>query len=460
MTLNQTQAEIYDVIIVGGGIVGCGVFRDLALHGQKCLLLDKGDFSSQTSQRSSKMLHGGIRYLENFEFSLVSEALHEKNLWLKMAPHLTRELEFHLPVYRNSKFPLWMLRLGLFAYDFCSGFNNRPYQILNAQKTLERIPGLKNKGLTGSGVYHDAIVDDHKLALECLYDGLFEQRSEALNYTEVTSIQQKNEWIEVTTKDTLNQTQQEFRAKDIVFATGPFTDQFMHQMNIPWKDVLLPTKGIHLWLKKEALPSKYPMVLETYDRRIVFVIPQRDAILVGTTESATQQDFFNIQATERDVTYLLKNLNEFFPNAALNEKSILSTFAGIRPLVRQEGANMNETSREHALYQPGKNYYVLVGGKYTTFRVMAQDVCGPLLAKRKIPYNPSKTKAPLRVKSLASTFEQTALDADLLKRIISTEKVRTFADLLERRLSIPASSHYSDPQKFDQLFDPIKTLLN
>ena len=162
----------YDVVIVGGGINGCGLLRDLALNGVKALLIDKGDYSAQTSQGSSKMLHGGIRYLENFDFGLIQEALEEKNLWLKLTPHLCFEREFYLPLYRYSKYTPWMLEAGLIIYDFLSHFQNRPHQMLNAEETMKLLPSIDSKGLKGSGKYYDGIVDDAKLSLECLYDAL------------------------------------------------------------------------------------------------------------------------------------------------------------------------------------------------------------------------------------------------------------------------------------------------
>ena len=137
----------YNTLIIGGGIVGAGIFRDLALHGDHCLLIDKNDFTSQTSQSSSKMLHGGIRYLENYDFLLVKEALHEKNLWLKLLPHLAKERPFVLPIYNDSKHPLWMLKIGLFLYDFLSGFQNSPHEILNKEKTIKNRPLLNSKNL-------------------------------------------------------------------------------------------------------------------------------------------------------------------------------------------------------------------------------------------------------------------------------------------------------------------------
>ena len=175
-------SDSYDVAIIGGGIVGAGIFRDLSLHGAKCLLVDKNDFTSQTSQNSSKMLHGGIRYLENLDFELVWEALHEKNLWLRIAPHLCFEKDFHFPVYKDSPKPLWMVRIGLMLYDFLSNFLNKPHSILSPKELHDKFPTLNREKLKGIGVYHDVVVDDAKLTLEVIYDALLEKKGSAINY--------------------------------------------------------------------------------------------------------------------------------------------------------------------------------------------------------------------------------------------------------------------------------------
>ena len=160
----------FDVAVIGGGIVGAGIIRDLALHGINAILIDKKDFSSQTSSKSSKMLHGGIRYLENYDFDLVFEALQEKNFWLKSTPHLCYESKFYLPIFKDSIRPLWMIKLGLFLYDALSLFTQSPHQLLNKQQTLKELPSLHNSNLKGSGIYHDAVVDDYRMTIEILVD--------------------------------------------------------------------------------------------------------------------------------------------------------------------------------------------------------------------------------------------------------------------------------------------------
>lgn len=425
----------FEVVIVGGGINGCGLLRDLALNGVKTLLIEKGDFSSQTSEGSSKMLHGGVRYLENFDFALVQEALEEKNLWLKLAPHVCFEREFYVPLYNFSKYRPWMLGIGLFLYDFLSHFQNKPFAVLNKEKALKEVPSLEHKGLLGAGKYFDGIVDDAKLTLECLYDALLEPGVEALSYHEVLKVDENV----VTYKNRLTGETTQVRGKIIVYTTGPFTDTLLPKLGIPWTPKLVPSKGIHLWLKPGTIEASGSVVLTTKDNRVVFVIPQRDAVLVGTTETPVDQDVFDIKATDAEVKYLLGILKEYFPNAEINESTIISTFAAVRPLVREEGSNesLGKVSRFHKIFRPNAHSYVMLGGKYTTFRRMCQELASEIVPRLGKTYNPNLTLNPLRQKSIVPTFGQKpVMTKELLKKIIETEKVSTFEDLVKRRLSL------------------------
>jgi glycerol-3-phosphate dehydrogenase len=429
----------FEVVIVGGGINGCGLLRDLALNGVKALLLEKGDFSSQTSQGSSKMLHGGVRYLENMDFALVQEALEEKNLWLKLAPHVCFEREFYLPLYHYSKYAPWMLRIGLYLYDLLSHFQNKKRDMLSPAETLKKIPSLAPKGLAGAGKYFDGVVDDAKLALECLYDALLEPQVEAENYHEVISTKKSGTGYEVTFEDRFSGKRETVYAQYLVFTVGPFTDELLPKLGIPWRPKLALSKGIHLWLRPDAIEAHGSVVLTTRDNRVVFVIPQRDAILVGTTETPVDQDIFDIQATQKEINYLLSVLKQYFPNSSINESSIISTFAGVRPLAREEGTPeaLGKVSRFHKILRPDSHTYVMIGGKYTTFRRMTQEIAQELVPRLGKKYSPNLTLNPLRQRSIIPTFGlKPQLTMDLVKRIIADEKVKTFDDLVKRRLSM------------------------
>jgi glycerol-3-phosphate dehydrogenase len=442
--LDREEIEEYDVVIIGGGIVGAGLFREQSLHGLKSLLLEQADFNSQTSQTSSKMLHGGIRYLENLDFALVFEALKEKNLWLKLAPHITKEIPFYLPVYKESKWPLFFMRIGLALYDTLSLFKNSPHKVLNRKETLKHMPGLRTEGLTGCGMYYDGIVDDSKLGLECIYDGLQSNLCDAQNYKQVIKVHKTKDLYSILYKDVFTSEETIVNAKHVIFATGPFTDQTMKNLNIDWSPVILPSKGTHLWLQEDALPIKHSMVLQTKDQRIIFVIPQRHTILVGTTETPLDPEtpILNLKPTEEEIQYLLDVVNEYFPNSDVSKEHVLSSFSGVRPLVKTSESS-SKTSRMHKIYTPQDNMHVLVGGKYTTFRMMAQHLNKSIFKALGVKHDKSLTLRPLRKTSVIKNPFDSNISRNDLEMIIKTEKVRTLEDLVERRLSLPSLKHYN-----------------
>lgn len=455
----------YPVIIVGGGIVGAGIYRDLSLHGIPTLLIDKKDFTSQTSERSSKMLHGGIRYLENLDFQLIFEALHEKNLWLKIAPELAQEREFILPVYENSKRPVWQLAIGLFLYDLLSGFKNKPFKILSPKQTLDLEPKLNPQGLKGAGVYADAIVEDALMTLHCIFDAKKHcEKSIALNYTSLQNFEKKDDLFHLELKNELTNESLTVTADHVVFALGPFTDQVLknfHQLH--WQDVLLPSKGSHLWIKKEKLPLDRPLVITSHDKedRVIFVIPHADKVLVGTTELKTKENFFDVKISKDEIHYLLRHLNDYFPKAQITEDDILSSFSGIRPLVKEDGDNLGKTSREHKIYRPYAKAFVIAGGKYTTFRTMGQEITRTICLNYRIPYNHElsleKFQSKIHFKPLLG--EQLS-DTDLIN-ILRDESPKTFEDLIKRRLALPTKKLWRHKEEsFDIFFSKRLNLIN
>jgi len=445
--MGQPKIDHHENVIIGAGIVGAGIFRDLSLHSENVLMVEKFDFASQTSQGSSKMLHGGIRYLENLDFFLVFEALREKKLWLKMAPHIAKEAHFYLPVYKESKWPyLFLLRIGLFIYNLLSLFKNPPYQILNRKKTIAALPDIKQEGLRGAGVYWDGIVDDSKLAIDCILDALARNpNATALNYTELIKVERKNENYSLSLLNTITNEIKDVTCKNLIFATGPFIDQVMQKLDIAWDGIILPSKGSHLWVKRDSLPIESPMVLQTKDNRIIFVIPQRNAILVGTTEVPLETDdnFFNITPLQSEIDYLIHALNEYFPKSDISKEHILSTFAAVRPLVKCNSKDSSgKTSRKHMVYTPQENMWVIAGGKYTTFRVMAQDICKRVLKKNGKTYHKKLSLTPLTKTSLVKDiFEDSSsgtITEEVLERVFQEEMPANYQDFLTRRLSIPS----------------------
>ena len=447
----------YSVLIVGGGIVGAGIFRDLSLHGIDCLLIDKKDFASQTSGASSKILHGGIRYLENMDLNLVWEASREKRHWIARAPHLCEERSFYLPIFRDSFRSLWKIKAGLFLYDMLSHGTRTRHFLVGAEEALAAIPGLRREGLRGAGVYYDAVVDDVKLALEVIYDGLEEEESEAINYVGIEKLEKDSKGMyRAFLKDSLTGREREVGASNVVFATGPFTDQLLQKLQVSgWSPQLLPSRGSHLWIERKFLPLEHPVLLTPKDGRVFFAIPKSGKILIGTTESEPGKDFFDVRASQREIDYLLDNIRDFFPDARIGREAIAGTFAGIRPLVKGDSENPHTTDRQHKIFQPNVNIYVIFGGKYTTFRIMGREVSRSICLKNGISYNSDLSRSVLRRRSVVGASPLFSLTAGHIRAILKTEKVRTLDDVLKRRLGIPNRNFWREKTPFDNFFAPL-----
>lgn len=451
----------YDVMIVGGGIVGAGLFRDLSLHDVHTLIVDAGDFASQTTQSSSKMLHGGIRYLEHMDFDLIHEALHEKNLWLESASHLCYETSFVLPVFENSPRSLPLVKGGLFIYDLLSKFQNSRHRTLTVEETLKYLPGLKTQGLKGAGLYYDAIIDDARLCLEVILDGLkvSNYKNTACNYMTFENIHRFHDrYLEVEVFDRINQVKRKVTVKDLIFATGPFTDQVLGKIQkLLWRPVLVPSKGSHLWIRKNSLKIIKPMTMTHRDGRIIFIIPQRDKILVGTTEVMSSQAPFNLMISKEEIHYLLEAVNNYFPRAEISEDDILSTFAGTRPLVREGEVRLQTITRKHKIFRPQKNIYCIVGGKLTTFRTMGQEITREICLKRKISYSSRTSRRSLSCRR--DLFKDRPPNAEELESILKDEFPRTFQDLLKRRMGFASSKHWNFDIDFKDYFTGKRKLI-
>jgi glycerol-3-phosphate dehydrogenase len=455
----------FNTIIVGGGIVGAGIFRDLSLHNIETLIIDKNDFTSRTSQSSSKMLHGGIRYLENMDFALIHEALHEKNLWLKIAPHLCYEERFYLPVFQDSKRPLWMIKIGLFLYDLLSGFQNTTHELKNKSNTLAKFPFLKSSNLSGAGIYSDAIVDDAKMTLEMIYDGLKNSKCQALNYSEFIKSEKINEQSHrVYFKNTISNKEIVVECKNLVFATGPYTDTILKRnYHAHWQNIILPSKGSHLWFPKEIIPISNPIVITTNDNRVIFVIPQNEMVLVGTTEVKINPPFDEVQIEKHEIEYLIHELNNYFPKLNISEKDIIGSYAGVRPLVKEDdNESLGKTSREHKIIQIQNNVFCIAGGKYTTFRVMGQDISRIIVSQLGHSYNDQLTTMPIRQKSTILPFQfHCPTDAELIS-ILENELPKNFEDLVIRRIGINSKKiwNYKSKIDFDSYFLSKMELIN
>lgn len=382
--LQRLQQEQFDLLIIGGGITGAGIARDAAMRGLRVALIEARDFASGTSSKSSKMLHGGIRYLEQFHLALVFEASKERRLHSEfLSPHMAKPVPYLIPVYPWSPHSKAAIAAGVYLYDTLALFRNHGTRVLNREVTLQEEPRLESQGLKGSVVYHDAVMDDARIAFENVRSAVFHGAA-AVNYMTVRGFEKdgtgriKGVWI----RDMLQKGDHAtlVKAKLVVNASGPWCD-YIRRLDQPHvEDRLRPTKGVHIILPKEKLGKKHAFVLTAKkDDRVFFSVPWYDRTLVGTTDTdydpARDGSLHDIRANQNDVDYLLEGVKRTFPHADVSPDDIQSTFAGLRPLVSEgKGSDPSAVSREHLIWQEDSGLLNIAGGKYTTYRVMAQQL--------------------------------------------------------------------------------------
>lgn len=436
----KLKTEKFDILIIGGGITGAGVARDAALRGLKVALVEAHDFAFGSSSRSSKLVHGGIRYLENFEFHLVFEALSERSKLFKIAPHLVHPLRFMIPLFKDSRVGMFKMGLGMLLYDALALFRTpQLHERLNAKNTVNRMPVIKDSNLVGSYVYSDAYMDDDRLVHETMRSAN-EAGAICVNYTKVMKSKIENEKvIGLQVQDLISKENYLIQADQVISTVGAWSDLVGEKMLPDWKPILRPTKGIHLTFHKDRLPLTSAVVMGAQESsRIVFAIPRHEMIIVGTTDTDFQGNPELATATAEDVKYLLKITNEYFPGAKLTAKDILSSYVGVRPLVKDGSDNENKTSREHTIISDPRGFIFVAGGKYTTYRLMSEQVVDLAIKKwsfeKKLSLNKCQTTEPLNSYTTPEAYEnaQTKINSDIkLKWMIERHGEEAF-EIMEK----------------------------
>ena len=375
--------QVYDVLVIGGGINGAAVVNIAAGKGLKGALLEKNDFASGTSSKSTKLVHGGLRYLENFEFDLVREALRERYIQLKSVPHLVKPLAFLVPVYKNDRRPLWMMKLGIFLYDALSGkYKIDKHRSLSKEEVSRFVPGVKQEDLTGGVVYYDAQMDDARLCLENVLCARG-KGADVANYTEVYEfIKENGKVVGVKARDVLRKNEFSVRAKRVVCAAGPWARQLLKMDDPQAPEMIRPTKGVHLVYRPKI--SDYALLLQTQqDSRVFFIIPWMGHSLIGTTDTDYEGSPDHVEVTAEDVDYLLSEARRVLPQHVFKKEDIATTFAGLRPLVYQKGL-ASRVSRKHVFEETSSGLLFIMGGKYTTYRKIAIECVNKILNPHKI----------------------------------------------------------------------------
>ncbi len=370
----------FDLLVLGGGITGAGVALDAALRGLRVALIDKGDFASGTSSVSSKLVHGGLRYLEHGDFRLVYEALHERARLLRNAPHLVHPLRFLIPFYRGQRVAPWKWRVGLALYDLLAGRGNlRRSRALKADRLRQEFPGLRAEGLRGGAEYFDAQMDDARLCVEVLRTAALHGAAVA-NYAEAVGFEVEAGQIRAArVRDHGAGGEFVVRAQQVLNATGPWGDAVRQLAGETGKPALAPTKGVHLVAPDRQLPAAL-LLLHPADGRVFFVIPWLGKTLLGTTDTETDEPPDRLRVTPDDERYLLEGYNHHFA-PPLSPADVLGSFVGVRPLLRADSAAPSARSREYHLTTGPTGLLTVAGGKYTTYRHMAEVITDAVCAR-------------------------------------------------------------------------------
>lgn len=432
--IGKMKSQEFDLVIIGGGINGAGIARDASARGMKVALIEIRDFASGSSSKSSKLIHGGIRYLENLEFKLVFEALSERTKLFEMAPHLVHPLRFMIPLYQESRVGMFKMGMGMWLYDALSLFQTpEMHERCNPEESLKHMPALRSTNLVGSYIYSDAYMDDDRLVIETLRSAN-ENGATCANYVKATGAEfgSDGKITAVICEDQVGGEKFKIKARHVISSVGPWTDDVGQKLLKDWKKILRPTKGIHLTLPKHRLPLSSAVVMgaEKGDR-IVFGIPRHEMIIIGTTDTDYKEAPEDVTATPEDVKYLLDITAHYFPGAKVTAHDIIASYAGVRPLVNDGSSSEGKTSREHTIINDARGVTFVAGGKYTTYRLMCQQTVEKALEffsmEEKIRFARHDTTQPLNEYTSVDSFQQ----ALALVHSWSAEMGRPVEDMLQ-----------------------------
>jgi len=385
---------VYDILIIGGGATGLGTALDAASRGYKTLLVEQSDFAKGTSSRSTKLVHGGVRYLAQGDIALVKHALKERGLLQENAAHLVQKEEFIIPCY--SRFSVIKYLTGLTLYDWLAGkYSFGKSKFLSKKETLNLLPEIKTKGLKGAIRYFDGKFDDARLAINIAQTAI-EQGATLLNYTRVIGLQKTGDAVNgVITEDAITGDKTTFYGKVIINATGVFVDDILKMNNPDAKNMVRPSQGVHLVLDKKFLNSESALMIpKTSDGRVLFAVPWHDHVLVGTTDTPLDEHSLEPRALKEEVDFILNTASDYFSQKP-TEQDILSVFSGLRPLAAPKQAGKNSTkeiSRDHKLIVSARGLITITGGKWTTYRRMAEETVDLAITEAKLRFKPCSTR--------------------------------------------------------------------
>ncbi|BBH21761.1 glycerol-3-phosphate dehydrogenase [Paenibacillus baekrokdamisoli] len=373
--LKEMEQEIWDVLVIGGGITGAGIALDAQSRGMRTALIEMQDFASGTSSRSTKLVHGGLRYLKQFEVKMVAEVGKERAVVYENGPHVTTPEWMLLPIYEGGTFGKFTASIGLAIYDFLAGVKHgERRKMLSMDETLVKEPLLKRKGLKGGGYYVEYRTDDARLTIEVIKKAV-EVGATVVNYTKADELLYENgKLVGVVAGDQIGGGTYTIKARKIVNATGPWVDMLREKDNSKKGKTLRLTKGIHLVFDSDRFPLHQAIYFDTSDGRMMFAIPREGKTYVGTTDTDYEADTAHPTMTIADRDYVLRATNEMFPDLKLRVDDVESSWAGVRPLIYQEDKSPSEISRKDEIFHSDSGMFTIAGGKLTGYRKMAETV--------------------------------------------------------------------------------------
>jgi glycerol-3-phosphate dehydrogenase len=373
--LAALAAQPVDLLVIGGGITGAGIARDAAMRGMAVALVEERDLAWGTSSRSSRLIHGGLRYLEQRHLRLVFEAARERRILLDTASHLVWPLEFLFPIHQGDRVPRWQLGAGLWLYDILGLFRaGARHRMLGKRAALEAEPMLRERGLSGAALYGDAQCDDARLVIATARAAI-QYGALVANYTAARSLVIENGRVcGAEVEDVLGGGRVTVRAAAVVNAAGPWSDAVRLMEDPEARPLLRTTRGVHVVVPRERIGHRHAITfLSPIDGRVMFILPWGELSYIGTTDTESHERPDAVGASEADILYLLRSANARFPGAHLAEDDVISTWAGLRPLVRDGAGAASDNSREHVIVDGRSRLITVTGGKLTTYRSMAAE---------------------------------------------------------------------------------------
>lgn len=384
-TLQKLASKQLDVLVIGGGITGAGISLDATQRGLRTGLVEMQDFAAGTSSRSTKLVHGGLRYLKQFEVGLVAEVGKEREIVYENGPHVTTPEWMMLPFYKGGTFGPLSTNIGLRVYDFLAGVKkSERRKMLSAKEAMQREPLLQQENLKGAGYYVEYKTDDARLTLEVMKKSV-ELGTLALNYTKVTDFLYDENGIVngVVVTDLISGKSLEVYAKKVINATGPWVDDLRDLDGSKQGKTLHLTKGIHLVFKQERFPLQQAIYFDAEDKRMIFAIPRGGKTYVGTTDTSYDGNIAHPTVTAEDYDYIIAAIDYMFPSLGITREDVDSSWAGLRPLIAEDGKNPDEISRKDEIFISDSGLYSMAGGKLTGYRKMAEQVVDKVVKQLK-----------------------------------------------------------------------------